>query len=205
MSCIIRVVNTGGLNSGKWYVIDAPSFPVNIEWSLTEGGPYTEDAYDENDPLHPDCENDIYVRLPEGALYGDYIFRYVPTCGSLEDCEDVCVTCADFTITHLSVPEPLSFEICQGEGAQNLFTLADLACAIYDVDYAAGSDEDVDFQLGGTCGSGKGDFLPANITPGTYIFEFSIPGSDCEDCIVEMTVEIIAAVDTSTVEDIVCL
>jgi len=213
MACEIRLLNQGGNNTGCWFLTSAPQYPVSIEYSYDQVNWFGRDV-PLNGKVHNPSDmgplfNDIYIRFDEWPAneFGEYIFTYSPTC-NLNDCgeEEPCVNCATFTIHFNAVPDkPIAVELCQEVKIENLFDLANISCANYSVHYQAGSDEDVNFQLGGACNAGKGDFQLMDVAPGVYTFLFELLEGDCGDCTVEMELTIIGNADNSPVEDIVCL
>jgi len=197
-NCVVRLVprdNQGDpINiPGRWFLIETPAGYYGMGVSCDSSNwVYWSDNADPTLPIDNNCtdKHDIYITW----LYaiGDYRFRFVP---SLEEdatiCGQDCFNCVD-VIVHVLLPDVGNgaVQMCQGEfPLSNLYDLAGLPCANYNIGYAPGSDQDSDFILTGDC-SVRGNFISADISVGTYTFEFTPSNyeTDCDECTVLFTV-----------------
>lgn len=201
MACIQNLINVGGDPSGVWYVTSGPDFPIELEVAPAEIGPYVPGSYNLNDQVGVD--NDVWVDFtnmtPPLSYPAVYEFTYVVGGGGPESCGGGCSACATFTLTILPPPDaepPLSF--CSSDTSlKNLFALTGLACVLPDgfiLGYApANPAPDPDFDLDPlNCPLTYGNFIPANITPGVYIFRFTRKNADfdCDGCSTDLELTI---------------
>ena len=223
MPCLIHLAPVGvvGTPNGRWFLTSAPGcfsgtlgvYCDGVNFSHVVSG-LPDDAVPLDQGICPD-PHDIYVELPPSfpTCTGDFVFTFVsPATEDASSCDEEipCGGCATYTLTaeEYYFPEETLFEICQSGPAKNLFTLAGVSCNDYTVDYAPGSPEDTDFDLASPCGSGLGDFNPADIEVDTYTFRFTRIGSEpnCEYCTFEIEIQIIDAPFTGyNQEDSYCI
>lgn len=189
---------TGEDALGNFFLYSAP---VGYDNTLlvSSGGPFSSFpiipfTVDPAEGLIPGGHNAIVDLANEAP--GAYVFWYV-TPGTFEEeptdpssC-GVCTDCQAITINKIEPEENQEFEFCtQDVDPYNIFDLAGVSGSDYNIEYAPGSDEDIDFNL--VFGSnGYGGFVPIEISTGTYVFILTRVGdSDCESCSFQVTIEI---------------
>jgi len=197
--CINLVPNNAPPGTeGRWFMVSGPAnFSGSIHVSCDGNAPWVLEAgYPSNTkPLGVDagCTDLADIWILPGGCQGTFHFKFVtPVDKDLSDCGggDCEVSCSDFILHVNGIPSlgEVEEEVCTTGPSQNLFTLGQVSCVYWDVDYKVGSPEDPDFDLSSACNAGYGDFNPIDITPGTYIFVFSPKlGVLCSDCQVELT------------------
>lgn len=210
--CIVNLTPSGvvGAPNGRWFLVAAApaggwagELDVScdgITFTTITGLPSS------TVPLDNGCGDttSIYVDLTpftDGASLG---FRFVsPDTADYTNCiptPDACVDCSSYPINFQNTPEDVEFALCTDDSPNNIYDIAGLDCSDWDVDYQLGSPEDTDFDFMNGCNVGLGDFNPADISPQTYIFEFThkdvIDG--CGTCVVTLTLTITEAPEVGT-------
>lgn len=194
----LKELLTGEDSLGNFYLYSAPAGYDNT-LNVSSGGPFSSFTIipftvDPAEGLIPGGHNAI-VDLSNEAP-GAYVFKYV-TPGEYEgeptdpsDCS-ICTDCQEITINKIEPGNDQEFNFCtQDVDPYNIFDLAGVNAEDYDIDYAPGSDEDLDFNLV-YGGSGYGDFVPIEISVGVYVFILTRRGdSECESCSFQVTIEI---------------
>lgn len=192
--CIVNLTPNGvvGTPNGRWFLTGAAGGGWSGDLDIScDGISFTTIMGLPSDtiPLDNACgdTSSIYVDLSTFSGGEMFTFTFVsPDSKDYTNCvpsPDPCTECANYTIDIEVNPDDVVEFICTNELATNLYTLVGLDCADWpNVDYQDLSQEDPDFDLLSPCPD-KGAFNPANISPGTYVFEFTkdnlIPGCGC--------------------------
>lgn len=220
--CIVNLTPSGvvGTPNGRWFLKAAAlaggwagSLDVScdgISFVTISGLP------SDTIPLNNACGDttNIYVDLSPFTNGATFSFYFVsPDTEDASICLPSPPDCIDCALYHVSIedePADVVDSICTGDAPANLFDIAGLDCNDFDIAYQTvpPSPQDIDFELGGVCAGTKGDFDPANITPDTYVFEFTrkFALSGCNECVVLLTLTVTDPAEAGTsFADVVCI